>query len=138
MTNINAANTHPCVYVIGHDESPMVKIGFSRKVKRRITEMQPTCPYKLKLIWWCFGTQSDEQSMHRVFSSRRRHGEWFDFSGTDFRTEFGRLFGYDAKLDNGINVFASSEWILEEHNIQNPQRFSEIEDAMEPQHRAEK
>ena len=56
----------------------MVKIGFTQNgVKRRISEIQKTCPVKLKLLAEIPGGRITEREIHKRFAHLRQSGEWF-------------------------------------------------------------
>jgi Meiotically up-regulated gene 113 len=64
-------------------EGSLVKIGVSRKPKRRVTGISTTQPHKAELIkiWPKAGRL--EPTVHHVFKPLRHRGEWFK-CGTDF------------------------------------------------------
>lgn len=68
------------VYIIGAKESPLVKIGTTDNVKRRLREIQNMCPVKLRVLWQTVGNEQLERALHRRFRPWRKHGEWFDLS----------------------------------------------------------
>lgn len=55
------------------------KIGVSKTPKKRVTRMQTGCPRKIKIIYE-FEVQDAykmEFELHRLYQSKRTHGEWF-------------------------------------------------------------
>lgn len=66
------------IYIIGAKESPLVKIGTSDNVRRRLREIQNMCPVKLHVLWQTPGCEQIERALHRRFKAWRKHGEWFD------------------------------------------------------------
>lgn len=55
---------------------PYIKIGIAGNVRRRITDMQLCCPYRLRLLKRVPAPQL-ERSLHRRFADDRVTGEWF-------------------------------------------------------------
>lgn len=71
------------VYLIKADESPLVKIGTSEVSLSRLYSLQLSCPVELKILHEISGSYELETALHDEFKSRRKHGEWFDFSDVD-------------------------------------------------------
>jgi hypothetical protein len=71
------------VYLVKADESPLVKIGTSETAPERLYALQLSCPVELRILHTIPGSYGLEKALHYEFSSRRRHGEWFDFSDVD-------------------------------------------------------
>lgn len=71
------------VYLIGCNESSLVKIGRSIDLHGRLAEIQRMSPVPLSILWSTPGGWELESRLHQVFRSRRSHGEWFDFNGDD-------------------------------------------------------
>lgn len=71
------------VYLIGGPESHLAKIGRSGNITQRLGAIQRMCPIGLSVLWNTEGGHKLETALHRVFHSRRVHGEWFDFTGCD-------------------------------------------------------
>jgi len=76
-------NPDSVVCLIKADESPLVKIGTSEVAPERLYALQLSCPVELRILHTIPGSYELENALHREFSSRRRHGEWFDFSDVD-------------------------------------------------------
>lgn len=70
---------HDQVYVIGEPGSPIVKIGVSNDVQRRLREIQANSPIPLKVLWTSPGGLALERALHQHFADQRTHGEWFAF-----------------------------------------------------------
>jgi len=75
--------TGTVVYLVKADESPLVKIGTSEESLTRLYSLQLSCPVELKILHEIPGSYELENALHHEFRSRRRHGEWFDFSDVD-------------------------------------------------------
>lgn len=82
-----------------------VKIGRSQSPQDRVAGLQTGSPEVLSLFW--AQEQCDvigEVSLHRIFSDRRAHGEWFDISPEELlsaiaeRERLGALLSLPAKL----------------------------------------
>lgn len=67
-----------CVYLIGSPGSPLVKIGRSVDVARRLADIQRMSPAPLKVLWQEAGGFEMETALHRRFHQQRAHGEWFN------------------------------------------------------------
>jgi hypothetical protein len=65
------------IYIIGAQESPLVKIGTTDDVKRRLREIQNMSPVRLRVIWHAPGDEKTERALHRRFKAYREWGEWF-------------------------------------------------------------
>lgn len=76
------------VYVIGpEDEAGLLKIGRAVDVQRRLAQLKGMSPVPLTVLWSRETDNTDlESKLHRYFASYRRHGEWFDFQGSDWRS----------------------------------------------------
>lgn len=71
------------VYAIGSSVSPLVKIGHSNKVTKRLADVQRMSPVPLSVLWTTEGGSTLESALHRRFSHLRAYGEWFDFGDSD-------------------------------------------------------
>ncbi|MFF2080591.1 GIY-YIG nuclease family protein [Kitasatospora sp. NPDC058162] len=70
------------VYAIGSSTSPLVKIGITKNLPKRLLQIRTMSPLLLSVIWQHETEDLQlENKLHRHFADRRRHGEWFDFSG---------------------------------------------------------
>lgn len=60
------------------------KIGKSKNVKSRVSDLQTSSPYKIELVCavWCDNMASVERELHKEFAEHRTNGEWFDFSSS--------------------------------------------------------
>lgn len=68
------------VYFIGCLENKVVKIGYSKNVENRLTQLQTGYPTKLSVFKVLDGDTDDEKFYHEYFSSYRIGGEWFELS----------------------------------------------------------
>lgn len=70
------------VYVIGCEPTswakcPLVKIGWAKYVEPRLDNLQIGSPLKLKVLLTFPGSRLMEKWLHRNFTDRHVHGEWF-------------------------------------------------------------
>src|SRR5688572_29831146 len=65
------------VYFVQAGESGPIKIGFARKVQRRIATLQTGQHERLRLIADCPGSRGHEQEFHKALAAHRLDGEWF-------------------------------------------------------------
>lgn len=91
--------------------SGLVKIGWSSNLYRRLAEIGRWSPVDLRLIAAaCEGIRDMERKStievdaHKVFRSKRRHGEWFEITPDDicgFLSTYNRL-GVRSYLVHGV------------------------------------
>lgn len=67
------------VYVIQHALGP-VKIGIAEEPQKRLSELQISCPYELKIKNTRESTDAErvEKALHEYFNRYHLRGEWFD------------------------------------------------------------
>ncbi len=65
------------IYFIKDTVSQAIKIGYSKKPKSRLGELQTGNPHKLIIVGTVKGTEADEHSFHGKFAEHRLEGEWF-------------------------------------------------------------
>jgi hypothetical protein len=66
------------VYVLmSEGERPLVKIGVSAELRRRLGKHLIASPVELKLLLAYDGDRAEEKRVHRLFRSDRVKGEWF-------------------------------------------------------------
>lgn len=58
-----------------------IKIGYSSNPEQRLKELQVGNPHKLKLVNTMPGDSKTELSLHKLYDSKRVHGEWFRYEG---------------------------------------------------------
>ena len=64
------------VYFVKHTE--YVKIGFTNDIRNRLSQLQISCPVKLKLLGLIKGGEEDETILHKKFKHLSSNGEWFN------------------------------------------------------------
>lgn len=72
------------VYVIGRDEGP-VKVGISASPTARLSTIQTSCPFPVKLAQVFMCPDRDiarhiERSFHQTRREKCLYGEWFDYT----------------------------------------------------------
>lgn len=68
------------VYFILCPQVNAVKIGYTKNLRARISNLQTANPYRLKMLGWMYGARAEEKIVHEFFN--RYHaglGEWFFF-----------------------------------------------------------
>ena len=66
------------VYFVGTSE--VVKIGTSKSVEKRFTELQGASPVRLTPFLVIVGDRWLEYTLQAIFKEDRRHGEWFSLT----------------------------------------------------------
>lgn len=90
------------VYFASSSESGSVKIGSSRNVNSRMSQLSTSSPSKIYPLFsfLCDDRLLAERSLHRHFSEKRMNGEWFDLSKSEVTLakskEFLASIGIDA------------------------------------------
>lgn len=73
------ADTQGTVYFIQMGADGPIKIGFtSGKVRVRLEALQTGNPYRLRVVWETYATQTRETQLHERFAAYRMQGEWFE------------------------------------------------------------
>jgi len=81
----------------------LVKIGVSSNVKKRMSQIQTNCPYKLSLIAEAKTNDAfgHERALHDQYKKYRLEGEWFLLPGI---TVFGLSCDFDSIDGDDVNV----------------------------------
>ena len=66
------------IYFIKHTE--YVKIGYTNKIKTRLSVLQISCPVKLEVLGLIEGNREDERNYHKMFKPVSSSGEWFEYN----------------------------------------------------------
>ncbi|EFK4321907.1 GIY-YIG nuclease family protein [Escherichia coli] len=84
MINYNkvapSASQKSYVYVLHAEDSGLTKIGFSRRVNKRISEISRMSGGKLSLIAKIPADRELETKLHQKYYNYRSHGEWFSLN----------------------------------------------------------
>lgn len=65
------------VYIVGAQETGLVKIGYTSNPPRRFVALRTACPVEMFVLYLVAGDASDEKALHRQFKSLRVRKEWF-------------------------------------------------------------
>lgn len=65
------------IYFIQNKETKHIKIGYSKDVRKRLSEIQTTSPHELTILTTCEGGIEMEKELHHKFSNSYIRGEWF-------------------------------------------------------------
>ena len=71
------------LYLIGGPAGAIIKIGRAIDVERRWRGLAASSPVPLVIRHVEPGLGPAETDVHKALDDRRRHGEWFDFTGAD-------------------------------------------------------
>ena len=77
----NARLSKSSVYYLKCIKTGLIKIGFSKNIKTRKTQIQSKYGEKLILIHNHLGDRDVEQMVHSIFENYKYDGEWFDGNG---------------------------------------------------------
>ncbi len=66
------------IYFVQPIEGGLIKIGVSRSLSVRKSQLQAKAGCKLSVLGVCRGGFSDERAIHEKFAGLRRDGEWFE------------------------------------------------------------
>lgn len=86
------------IYLISH-EYQFVKIGYTKNINKRLSQLQVSSPIKLELLHLIDGSATLEKKLHVLFKDLRTSGEWFKF---------------DASI---LEYFADKECLLWQHGF---------------------
>lgn len=76
------------VYLVFCPELRMLKIGWTKNVNQRMTQLQGQSPAELVMLKVIPATERVERDLHRAFRAKRIRGEWFE-DCPEIRAEFG-------------------------------------------------
>jgi hypothetical protein len=72
------------IYWLWAEGTSCFKFGFTQQaVGKRISNMQVSCPHRIRFIAAGYGSREDEQLLHRFLAKFRTVGEWFDLHGQE-------------------------------------------------------
>jgi DNA-binding XRE family transcriptional regulator len=80
------------IYFIKHTE--YVKIGYTNKIKLRLSTLQVSCPVKLEVLALIEGNREDEIKYQKMFMHLSTSGEWFNYTN--------ELLSFIEKLDEDL------------------------------------
>lgn len=67
------------IYLISH-ENKFLKVGYTKNIHRRLSQLQVSSPVKLDLLHLIEGDTNLEKELHLLFDNYSAQGEWFYFS----------------------------------------------------------
>lgn len=92
----------------GDYDNLRVKIGMSKDINKRLSQLQTGSPYKLKLMGWIEVDDAKylEKALHAKYKDRIVHGEWFHLGPCDVLKEIKSHFtdGYIAVNGNAFEI----------------------------------
>lgn len=90
------------------------KIGKSKNVRQRVSDMQTANPYLIELVLavWSDNMARAESSLHENWKSYRTNGEWFEFSPD--MLEFVEASFYDIARIQSTWRIIDEDWDIEE------------------------
>lgn len=65
------------IYFIQNTENNDVKIGYSARVDKRLSQLQVANSKKLRLLFQMEGDKQTESELHRQYQSHHIRGDWF-------------------------------------------------------------
>jgi len=65
------------IYVILNYKNLVAKIGMTKNLERRFTQLQTANVDSLELGAYFIGYKEDEKKLHKLLKSKRIRGEWF-------------------------------------------------------------
>lgn len=83
------------VYALYSERSGLTKIGTSKRLLKRISEIERGCGEKLTLVLDVSGNSKVEAELHSKYAIFRREGEWFSL-GKDRLSELFSVVGNKA------------------------------------------
>lgn len=66
------------IYLISH-ENKFVKIGYTKNIHKRLSQLQTSSPVKLDVLYLIEGDTNLEKELHKLFGHLVTSGEWFTF-----------------------------------------------------------
>lgn len=72
-------------YLIRCSSTGLVKIGTTKNVGARLTQLQLMCPTMLEVVATFNAGRDLERSLHQKYADRRAHGEWFALTDADIQ-----------------------------------------------------
>lgn len=69
------------IYLVAHLDQ-FVKIGFTKNINKRLSQLQVSSPVKLELLHLIEGNVTLEKELHQKFKDFRVSGEWFNYDSS--------------------------------------------------------
>jgi hypothetical protein len=65
------------IYFIQMGEDGPIKIGETKHIHERLSELQVSNPYKLRVLWIYNGRKYGDEDLHEKYEEYNIRGEWF-------------------------------------------------------------
>jgi DNA-binding XRE family transcriptional regulator len=69
------------IYLISY-ENKFVKIGYTKNISKRLSQLQVSSPIKLEVLHLIDGNVALERELHILFKDLKTSGEWFKFDSS--------------------------------------------------------
>ena len=69
------------IYLVAHLDQ-FVKIGFTKNINKRLSQLQTSSPVKLEVLHLIEGNVGLEKELHQKFKHYRTSGEWFNYDSS--------------------------------------------------------
>lgn len=66
------------IYFVNHTD--FIKIGYTVDIRKRISDLQLSCPIPISVVGLIDGTIREEKVLHEKFKDIWSHGEWFRYT----------------------------------------------------------
>ena len=73
------------IYLVRCDGEKYYKIGVSRNLLKRITDIEHDCPFYIVLLFWAYTPDpfQVERDLHTQYANKRIKGEWYRLTRKD-------------------------------------------------------
>jgi hypothetical protein len=78
LSGLDLSGKTSYVYFLRISENGPIKIGFTKRLRERLSKVQVDNPFFVKLIAVTKGGRKEEYQLHQKFAKYRLYGEWFD------------------------------------------------------------
>ena len=68
------------IYLVQNTHTKSLKIGFSKKPKNRVSQLNTSSEFPIKLLYKIKGNTKEERAIHRKFNEHHKKLEWFEYS----------------------------------------------------------
>jgi len=85
LTNSIESSSESCVYVLRESNGGLYKIGFSKRFRKRLSQIRSGIPYKVDVVCIIGSTKPNELEsfLHAYFKEKKHKGEWFNLDNTE-------------------------------------------------------
>lgn len=94
------------IYLVEATGTQRQKIGYSKSVYRRLSQMQTSCPFDLIVLERVFSLdcQKLESLLHKYFDAYRVRGEWFELPAEEIANFAATANRLDTEVEQMANV----------------------------------